>query len=104
MAAKGFLIIVGDMAAKGFLIIVGDRCRLMDGSLGVHDKHNVFQYAGINVNTILGPDKEEELNEVLMPCFLMDKALVIDGNGDILANKWTVTDLKKGITSDGTKL
>lgn len=76
----------------------------MDDSLGNHAKPNMFEHVDINVKSILRPERKSELT-FLLPIFIMDKAIVIDGSsGRILANRWTVTDVSRGITSGGVKL
>ena len=94
------------MAAKGMLFVIGDAERLLDGSLGTFgeegDVLNRFEDMGLTVFDFL---KYPEVREEILPCFLMDKAMVFCGKtGRILGNKFGIKSIAKGIKTAGTKL
>ena len=94
------------MAAKGMLFVIGDADRLLDGSLGTFgeegDVLNRFEDMGLTVFDFL---KYPEVREEILPCFLMDKAMVFCGKtGRILGNKFGIKSIAKGIKTAGTKL
>ena len=92
--------------AKGMLFVVGDAARLMDGTLGNcgNPKLNKFRDGALEV-TVFDFLSDKEVRTEVLPCFGMDKAMVICGaTGRILANKWGIANIAKGDDSAGTKL
>ena len=66
------------------------------------DVLNRFEDMGLTVFDFL---KYPEVREEVLPCFLMDKAMVFCGKtGRILGNKFGIKSIAKGIKTAGTKL
>ena len=108
MVANGGITVQGtkllEIAAKGMLFVLGVAEQLLDGSLGQCGAHslNRFLKMPLSVFDVLAdPDALEEL----LPCFAMDKAMVLCGKtGRILGNKFGIASIEEGDKSAGTKL
>ena len=108
MVANGGITVQGTkllkIAAKGMLFVLGVAEQLLDGSLGQCGAHSLNRFLKMPLtvfDVLADPDALEEL----LPCFAMDKAMVLCGKtGRILGNKFGIASIEEGDKSAGTKL
>ena len=102
VATKG----VGEkLAAKGFLILLGDSGRLLtSGMIGnpVPTKYNKYEGKTVCIQDVASDD---EAKRFVYPDFIIDGAMIIDwATGKILGSGYTVTEnMKNGSTKGGKK-